>query len=119
MWILDSEFRIWILDKKEKCLDVIFLVVIVFCKVKISKYNRFIIYSPKYLKLLRVLNMCFMFLDFKIQNSKLSNNLDVHMVNNKVVAANKVYKFVDVEFLFGVSTICFKFTYFDTKSFKF
>ena len=47
-----------------------FSVVIVFCKVKISKYNRFIIYSPKYLKLLRVLNMCFMFLDFKIQNSK-------------------------------------------------
>ena len=41
------------------------------------------------------------------------------MVNNKVVAANKVYKFIDVKFLFGVSTICFKFTYFDTKSFKF
>jgi len=42
--------------------------------------------------------MYFMFLNFKIQCLELLNDLNVHMVNNKFVVADSIYKFIDDKF---------------------
>jgi hypothetical protein len=62
-------------------------------------YN-FTVQTFFYLKLFRVSNMCFIFLDFKIKNLELLNDLNVHMVNNKFVVAHSIYKFVDDKFFY-------------------